>query len=98
VLAVIDIGQNASNPDPSIATNEPVTKDNTTAKLASTLEDTSEVPSIIINGPTVKGGSATLVTPTVEDVSEVPSITMNKSTAKGGTTEKLANAAFEVYS
>jgi len=98
LLTIIDIGQNASNPHPSITTNEPATKDNTTAKLASTLEDMSEVPSIMMNGPPVKGGTPTLATPTVEDMSEVPSITTNKPTAKGGIAEKLAaEAEFEVY-
>jgi len=40
VLKIINIGQNASNPDQSIATNELVTGNNTVAKLASpTIDD-----------------------------------------------------------
>ncbi|KAF8813453.1 hypothetical protein BYT27DRAFT_7131552, partial [Phlegmacium glaucopus] len=38
---------NPSNPDPNIATNEPVTKDNTAA--SPTIEDLSKVPSITMN-------------------------------------------------
>jgi hypothetical protein len=53
VLAIIDIGQNASNSDPSIATNKP------TSKLATlTEEDMSEVPSITSNKPTAKLANA----------------------------------------
>jgi hypothetical protein len=86
VLEIIDIGQNASHPDPNIATSEPVTKDNATAKLAShAIEDISEVPSIIMNGPTATDGTA-----------KVPSITTKKPSAKGGTAEK-PTPAFEVY-
>jgi hypothetical protein len=102
-LIYINIGQNV---DPSIATKEPMTKDNTTAKLASpTIEDMIEVPGIIVDGPTAKGGTAaklaTIATPTINYMSKVPSVTTNNPTAKGGTTEKLATEAafkFKVYS
>jgi hypothetical protein len=105
VLIIIDIGQNASNPNSSITTIEPVTKDNRIARLVSpAIDDMYEVPSIM-NGPTTAKGRT--ATPTVEDTFEVPGITTNKpyevpsimngpTTAKGRTATPTVEDTFEV--